>query len=711
MSRMDEHYLHLLLAQLLVRCLEYVKKYKLDTMVSDDEPAEEFFKVCSMVTKKRRKITLLKDDLIKVFEKEKLREPKRKALRGVLNALEGTLLEYLEKQEKYLDETSLIRDKLETFFMMLGLNKGEQKMVITALLVYIYDLEDLEGLEFYESYFSNIKTVAQICGMTRSAVQNCISDDHVLIRSELFFVKRHQCPLQLFQIKTTFLDVLMNRRIPKERIFERYFAQPEQKGLPMDCFYHLEEDVNILTSLLEGTRKKKGINVLLYGKPGTGKTIFAHSLLKSLNYTPITLETGGSKRLGIYRLCQKVYEEQRQVCIIFDEADSILSTTHISQGDNYRDKSGIINRMETNPTPCIWIVNSTDEIHSAVKRRFSYAIQFKKLPRDIMENILKKNLHRYKLPKDTMNADVMSFIHQENISLGQVSLAIERTRDIQRKKGDEPAQAILSGILKQMITLERGGRNVEIRHKNPMSHYQPSILSTDTEPELLIRAIQKFTHLQHQQLLLPVRNLNYLFHGPPGSGKSELARYIAQQLNKELMIKSASDLMDMYVGNTEKLIHEAFDEAEESEKILLLDEADSFFQKRTEAVRSWEVSQVNEILNAMERFRGILICTTNFITHFDPASLRRFAYKVKFNYLNPQQKLHLFKSLFPQLTPLKTPLQKRLKGIPRLTIGDFANVYKQSLFLPESSPQSVIKLLKLESTLKTDKATQIGFNA
>ena len=92
-------------------------------------------------------------------------------------------------------------------------------------------------------------------------------------------------------------------------------------------------------------------------------------------------------------------------------------------------------------------------------------------------------------------------------------------------------------------------------------------------------------------------NMNFLFYGPPGTGKSELARYIANELDRELICKRSSDLLDPYVGMTERRISQAFEEAENEEAVLVIDEADSLLFSPDRAQRSWEISQTNEFLS------------------------------------------------------------------------------------------------------------------
>ena len=81
----------------------------------------------------------------------------------------------------------------------------------------------------------------------------------------------------------------------------------------------------------------------------------------------------------------------------------------------------------------------------------------------------------------------------------------------------------------------------------------------------------------------------------------------------------------------------AFERAEADGAILLIDEVDSFLQERKGAEKSWEVTQVNEMLTQMESFGGLFIASTNLMDGLDAASLRRFDLKVRFDYLRPDQ--------------------------------------------------------------------------
>lgn len=194
--------------------------------------------------------------------------------------------------------------------------------------------------------------------------------------------------------------------------------------------------------------------------------------------------------------------------------------------------------------------------------------------------------------------------------------------------------------------------------------------------------------------------LNIFFYGAPGTGKTEFAKHIARTLDRKLIIKKASDLLNCYVGETEKAIRKMFKEAEEKKAILFLDEADSMIRDRSGAARNWEVTQVNEMLTQMENFKGIFIAATNFEGELDTASRRRFALKVKFGYLKPEGIEALWKGFFP-----KVEMPEAARGLRMLTPGDFNAAYASLRFYDESelTAEAVLNALKSELAYKDSR--------
>jgi SpoVK/Ycf46/Vps4 family AAA+-type ATPase len=206
-----------------------------------------------------------------------------------------------------------------------------------------------------------------------------------------------------------------------------------------------------------------------------------------------------------------------------------------------------------------------------------------------------------------------------------------------------------------------------------------------------------------------------LLYGPPGTGKTELAHHVSRHLNRPLMSKRASDLMSSWVGETEKNMARMFREAAADGAVLLLDEADGFLQDRGQALRNWEVTEVNELMTQMEQFNGVFICTTNLIDRIDQAAFRRFGLKVRFDYLSTEQRwatfLHFFGSSVSGLDAASTAtLRKRIESMDRLTPGDFSAVQAQQEIRGNMAASDIVEAIAEEYRLKPGSAKNaIGF--
>lgn len=214
--------------------------------------------------------------------------------------------------------------------------------------------------------------------------------------------------------------------------------------------------------------------------------------------------------------------------------------------------------------------------------------------------------------------------------------------------------------------------------------------------------------------LLESREGRLCLYGPPGTGKTAYGHYLARLLGQPLLIKRASDLISMWVGETEKNIADAFDRAEMDKSVLLIDEADSFLMDRQQARNSWEVTQVNEMLTCMENFKGIFIASTNLMDNLDKASVRRFDLKVCFGFLLPEQAWRLFENLCSILSlPAPAPeLEARLARISGITPGNYATVARQSRLRRIKNCEDALEALRQESELNQEgHGRKIGFAA
>ena len=232
--------------------------------------------------------------------------------------------------------------------------------------------------------------------------------------------------------------------------------------------------------------------------------------------------------------------------------------------------------------------------------------------------------------------------------------------------------------------------------KKIKTDFCPTLLNTDLDLEKLKNQLKNMNKL----------NFSLCLYGASGTGKSAYARYLAEALNIKFCQKRASDLVSPYVGRTEQNIAMAFAQAKEEKSLLIFDEADSFLQDRAHARYSWEKTAVNEMLTWMESHPYPFICTTNLMKDLDPASLRRFTFKVKYNFLTKEQIQIAFKYFFN----LKIK-EEDISSLNRLSPADFTLIKNKAEIMGfDKDIKTLVKMLQEEQNLKDiDKAVSIGF--
>ena len=206
--------------------------------------------------------------------------------------------------------------------------------------------------------------------------------------------------------------------------------------------------------------------------------------------------------------------------------------------------------------------------------------------------------------------------------------------------------------------------------------------------------------------------LNILLYGAPGTGKSEFCKYLGKTLDRKVLVVKGSDLLSKWVGESEQNIARAFRRAEAERAILFFDEVDGLVQSREMAEKSWQVSQVNEILQQMENFEGVMVAATNFCKNLDPAIMRRFTFKLEFDYLDDEGKRIFFERMFK--TTMTDAEFAELKTLQNLAPGDYRTVRQEQFYLAdEQSNGDRIEALREECAIKKDgnKTVRIGFAA
>ena len=185
--------------------------------------------------------------------------------------------------------------------------------------------------------------------------------------------------------------------------------------------------------------------------------------------------------------------------------------------------------------------------------------------------------------------------------------------------------------------------------------------------------------------------LNALFYGASGTGKTMAAEVIANELQLDLFRIDLSSLVSKYIGETEKNLRRVFDAAEEGGAILLFDEADALFGKRSEVKDShdrYANIEVSYLLQRMEAYRGLAILTTNMKNVLDPAFLRRIRFVVQFPFPDAAQRAEIWRRIFPDATPTKGLDPEKLARL-NVAGGNIRNIALNAAFLAADQGKSV----------------------
>jgi len=487
---------------------------------------------------------------------------------------------------------------------------------------------------------------------------------------------------------------------------KNYYAPIPRNSIPLENYFIDRKQIDYLSTIL---KEKQGTatHILFYGPPGTGKTSFAYGLAHSLKipaYEIVSGEDGKSKnRRAAIVACLNMTNKKDGAIVIVDEADNLLNTGNswFERGES-QDKGWLNKFLEEPETRIIWITNRICGIEDSVMRRFSYSLHFRPFNRTqrmrLWENILRRN----KVKKMIGEADISSLAERYKVNAGVMDVAVKKARESGVKGKKEFLEAVIISLEANQVLINGGQKRVD--KDTVEKNYSLEGLNVEGDVKLVMNQLEEFSRYLENSGHEEAKNINLLFHGPPGSGKSELARYIARHLDRQLISKRLSDILNPYVGVTEMQLRDAFSEAEREGAILIFDEADSMLFSRDRAQHSWEISHTNEFLTQMERFRGILICTTNRLRDLDDASIRRFNHKIGFDFLKPEGNVIFYRKMLSTLTsePLTAPIEEELRKINDLAPGDFSIVRDRFSFYDEKKihHKLIIDALRQESVIK-----------
>jgi transitional endoplasmic reticulum ATPase len=478
---------------------------------------------------------------------------------------------------------------------------------------------------------------------------------------------------------------------------------------------HLKTRTSLVEDLLRGASREgtAGINLLLYGAPGTGKTAYVRQLLDALGAPGYIvtdrddkqMPASRSERLGSLQLGD-IFAPAGSVMVL-DEAEDVFQTDYAnplrrSLGQREDSKSWMNQLLENNRLPVIWISNQIDHIDPAYLRRFTYCMEFPTPPRALRREIARSHLSGVGASDELLDA----VASQADLSPALVANAARVVSMAGRETGsaDSTARLVLGDHMQAL------GEKFATPTATGVLRFDPRYLRVEGKTTA-------------DQLLDGLRRTGrgtVLLAGPPGTGKTQLAGQIARDLGRELVYRTASDINSMWYGQSERNVARLFTDCDAQAEVLFLDEAETLLGERGAAPHRADAAVTAEFLRRIESFTGVFVCATNHASAFDGAMSRRFMFRMNFLPLDAIQRVRMLEECvsgqskddaLPGLIALSTQQAMTLQRLDQLTPGDFANVSRRlrALGINANAEEWLLELQEEHRAKPDGSRTGIGF--
>lgn len=635
-------------------------------------------------------------------------------LAQVQKELEKNLLDWESRAGLACKFPADLNKNLDALTSLIGLSPIERDLLGLAVLIHAEScmdfLEDVIGGDLIG--YAAERILAPMLRQKNEVVACALKREAKLYTTGLLIIDMHG-RFMLRQLVDLLTDSFAARMmLPQKdiRLLLEGFVKPVlgSELSPKD-YEHVQLDLQMSKAVLHHALQSQvqGINILIYGKPGTGKTEFARMLATELSTQLIEISPNNlageavtpMRRLHSHRVAQAFFRDQPTL-LMFDECAEALHQAPFVLGEDNEAKvprkSWINKMLESNQIPTIWITNTIEGLDEAYLRRFSVCFE---MPTPSQQ-------HRLRILDKAFKGAISD----------SVRLRIAKHKDVYPALVEQTASMVMATSACQTET-ERELMAIHLINTKLKIHGQAQISSRAHNGF----GIEDFKHewinsdvdLEGlRQALSDGGSGRICLYGPPGTGKTAIGQWLAHKLNLEHMVVKASELISPFLGETEQKIAQAFNQARQHRAILQMDEVDSFLQERQKAAHQWEVTQVNEMLTQMESFNGIFIASTNLFENLDEASLRRFDMAIQIRFMKPQAAWSMFVQTCEKLgiSDVDQSLKIRLGRMQNLTPGDFEQVCRRSKLQSITTALTMLRFLESAVGLKKTAArATMGF--
>jgi len=615
-----------------------------------------------------------------------------------------------EKEHISIEPPKVLASNVKKIAQMVDLSDSECR--ILEFVVILKNEQILENTTDLLGDLSSSKvcySLSVLLDLPIEDVKFAITPNSALFKSGLVTIDRNgssDMARKLDVIDSGLIDSIYADEIEPPDLLRFMLRKIPSASLTVNDYGHLSEELEVLIPYIENVtdKGKKGVNIFLYGEPGTGKTELVKVLAEHLNLKAYEVASendqgepiDGERRLRAYSASQNFLSSTSTI-IAFDEVEDVFDdgSSWLGVKSTAQKRKAWVNRiLEENCVPTFWISNSVYCLDPAFVRRFDMVVKVK------MPGVKQREKIINEVCGDLISqSSICKIAKSERLAPAVISKCADVVRLLSNGTNSKSKDEVFTKLINSTLVAQNH-KPIKLSIKgNHDDLYNTDFINTQLDVNELKNGLGK------------TKSGRICIYGPPGTGKTEYGRWVARELGSDIILKKGSDLISMWVGGTEENIAKAFEKASENDSILMIDEVDGFLQNRRSAQNSWEVTGVNELLTQMESFEGIFITSTNLIDNLDQAALRRFDMKLLFDYMKPQQIERLVIKYCEYLN-IVLPTSKSMMSIMsvnNVTPGDFAAVVRKSRLYPVNNGDDYVKQIIEDVSVKESIKRSIGF--
>lgn len=514
----------------------------------------------------------------------------------------------------------------------------------------------------------------------RKEVWNCFFPEFALGMKDAGSIGR------ILKLNPRFLDFLFEIDAEAEELKDhtRIYYPGEFAADPLGPQKKLPEEIGEI--LREGEKKKL---LYLWGREGCGRKTQIRAFCRSagMPLLAVRMNKAENQEEDLKRFLQALYTEMilRRSAVVFLDIDKCLE-----QNDVLKKMLPAIRRKLWKITDFIFM---TGEKAWEWQEEWQEEEQFIQIPIQEFTPRQQKELWERELKGwELQKANLPELLSSKfSMTPGEIKKSAETAKqEARRKKYAVLAEKELHNACYQQFHHHLGDSAVRI---NASFSWEDLILP-ETQKIQLRQACNQilcrgklYEEWGFGDKLSYGRGISMLFYGAPGTGKTMAAQVMAAELNMEIYRVDLSAVSSKYIGETEKNLKKIFDEVQRSRSILFFDEADALFGKRSEvkeAQDKYANAETAFLLQKMEEYDGIVILATNFLQNFDHAYRRRIKYVIYFPMPPEEERIRLWKNVFPQKAPVGKLDYAYLARQFELSGSDIKNAAVTAAFLAAS---------------------------